>query len=128
MKMSEEIAKLRTENNMTQEALAEKIGVSRQAVTKWEASESVPELSKLIAMADLFGVSMDQLAGREVTVYDIVKARVEALSASCRKAYDGDDMTPYINRYIKYLESLGLTAEQIVNGLLYLCSENEQLQ
>ena len=126
MNLGKEVANLRLANNMTQEELAEKIGVSRQAVTKWEASESTPELAKIIAMADLFCVSIDKLIGRGDTIYDIVKTRVEELSASCRKAYDGDDMTPIIYRYMEYSKSIGLSAEQIINGLLYLCDDDEK--
>ena len=123
MKLGEELANLRTSYDMTQEELAEKIGVSRQAVTKWEASESVPELPKLIQLADFFGISLDKLVGREPLLYDIVKAKVEALSVNCRRAYDGDDISPFINRYLKYSESIGLSADQIVNGIQYICGE-----
>ena len=123
MKLGEELANLRASYDMTQEELAEKIGVSRQAVTKWEASESVPELPKLIQLADFFGISLDKLVGREPLLYDIVKAKVEELSANCRRAYDGDDVSPFINRYLKYSESIGLSADQIVNGIQYICGE-----
>ena len=123
MKLGEELANLRASYGMTQEELAEKIGVSRQAVTKWEASESVPELPKLIQLADFFGISLDKLVGREPLLYDIVKAKVEELSANCRRAYDGDDISPFINRYLKYSESIGLSADQIVNGIQYICGE-----
>ena len=123
MKLGEELANLRASYDMTQEELAEKIGVSRQAVTKWEASESVPELPKLIQLADFFGISLDKLVGREPLLYDIVKAKVEALSVNCRRAYDGDDISPFINRYLKYSESIGLSADQIVNGIQYICGE-----
>ncbi len=126
MNLGKEVANLRLANNMTQEELAEKIGVSRQAVTKWEASESIPELTKIIAMADLFCVSVEKLIGRGDTIYDMVKTRVEELSDRCRKAYDGDDMTPFIRRYMEYSESIGLSAEQIMNGLLYLCDSDEK--
>ena len=54
--LGEQIATLRIGQKLTQEDLAEKIGVSRQAVTKWEANESTPELAKVISMAEFFGV------------------------------------------------------------------------
>ena len=126
MNLGKEVASLRLANKMTQEELAERIGVSRQAVTKWEASESIPDLAKVIAMADLFCVSVDKLIGRGDTLYDLAKTRVEELSASCRKAYDGDDMTPFIKRYMEYSKSIGLSAEQIISGLLYICGDGEE--
>ena len=50
---------------MTQEDLAEKVGVTRQAVAKWESGETVPDLEKSMLIADAFGVSLDELGGRE---------------------------------------------------------------
>lgn len=56
------LVSLRKLNNLTQEAIAEKVGVSRQAVAKWEAGETVPDLDKCKILAELFGVSLDDLA------------------------------------------------------------------
>ena len=61
MILSEKITALRKMNGLSQEALGEKIGVSRQAVSKWEMAQTVPDLNKIIAMAEVFGVSTDAL-------------------------------------------------------------------
>lgn len=61
--VSEKIRELRKKAKLSQEALAEKIGVSRQAVTKWETGAGVPDIDNLIAIAELFQVSMDELVG-----------------------------------------------------------------
>lgn len=50
---------------MTQEDLAEKVGVTRQAVAKWESGETVPDLEKSMLIADAFGVSLDELVNHE---------------------------------------------------------------
>ena len=50
---------------LAQETLAEQMGVSRQAVTKWEADQSAPSSEKLIALAKLFQISLDELIGNE---------------------------------------------------------------
>ena len=50
---------------LTQEGIAEKVGVTRQAVAKWEAGETVPDLEKCRLLAELFGVSLDDLANDE---------------------------------------------------------------
>lgn len=55
------IAKLRKENRMSQENLAEKLGVSAQAVSKWENGQSCPDISLLPQLANLLGVSVDEL-------------------------------------------------------------------
>lgn len=55
------IIHLRKLHNMTQEELAEKIGVSRQAVAKWEGGETAPDINSCIALAKLFDVTVDSL-------------------------------------------------------------------
>jgi len=50
---------------LTQEDLSEKLGVTRQSVAKWEAGESIPDLDKCKQLADIFGVSLDDLANYE---------------------------------------------------------------
>ncbi|WP_251231592.1 helix-turn-helix domain-containing protein [Adlercreutzia aquisgranensis] len=59
--MAKRLADRRRNAGLTQEALAEKLEVSRQAVSKWERSESSPDTDNLIALADLYGVSLDEL-------------------------------------------------------------------
>ena len=61
MKLSEKIYYCRKKAGMSQEALAARIGVSRQAVSKWETGEAEPELGKLRLLAEAFGVSADWL-------------------------------------------------------------------
>ena len=59
------LIQLRKMKKMTQEGIAEKLGVSRQAVAKWEAGETVPDLDKCRLLAELFEVSLDDLANYE---------------------------------------------------------------
>jgi len=66
MTLGNKIAELRKEKGMTQEALANALGVSNQAVSKWEANQSCPDIQLLPQLADFFCVSMDSLFGREV--------------------------------------------------------------
>ena len=61
MNLSGKILYCRKKAGLSQEALAEKLGVSRQAVSKWETGEAVPELSKLVLLASTFGVTTDWL-------------------------------------------------------------------
>ena len=61
MTLAEKILSLRTQRGMSQDDLAEKMEVSRQSVSKWETAQSTPDLDKIIKLADLFGVSVDQL-------------------------------------------------------------------
>lgn len=61
MTLSEKIVSLRTGLGMSQGDVAEKLEVSRQSVSKWETGQSVPDLDKIIKLADLFGVTVDEL-------------------------------------------------------------------
>ena len=61
--LSENIYVLRRKSGLSQEQLAEKIGVSRQAVSKWEGGLSTPELDKLKALSECFQISIDELTG-----------------------------------------------------------------
>lgn len=65
MKLSEKICYCRKKSGKSQEALAEQLGVSRQAVSKWETGEAEPELKKLRLLAEVFGVSTDWLLSDE---------------------------------------------------------------
>ena len=61
MKLGEKIFRLRTEQGFSQETFGEKLGVSRQSVSKWETDQSVPELDKIVTISELFEVTTDYL-------------------------------------------------------------------
>ncbi len=61
MTLAEKITVLRVERRLSQGDLAERLDVSRQSVSKWETGQTVPELEKIIKLADLFGVTVDEL-------------------------------------------------------------------
>ena len=61
MILADKIIDLRKKNGWSQEELAEKLGVSRQSISKWEGAQSVPDMNRILAMSDLFGVSTDYL-------------------------------------------------------------------
>ena len=67
MTMGEKIQLLRKKQNWSQETLAEKLSVSRQAVSLWERDESQPELDKLLKLAKIFSVTTDYLIDDSVT-------------------------------------------------------------
>ena len=59
--LSEKLYKLRKNSGLSQEQLAEKLNVSRQAISKWESGTAVPESEKLVTISNYFGVSVDYL-------------------------------------------------------------------
>ena len=66
MILADKIIELRKKNGWSQEELAEKVGVSRQSVSKWEGALSVPDLDKILLMSQIFGVSTDYLLKDEL--------------------------------------------------------------
>ena len=83
------LSKLRRDRSLSQEALANQLGVSRQAVSKWERAESSPDTDNLIALADLYGMSLDDLLKGDPEATDDEAANgVESTDGS------GDGMAP----------------------------------
>lgn len=66
MKLADKIIEERKKNGWSQEELAEQLDVSRQSVSKWESAQSVPDLNRILQLADLFGVSTDYLLKDEL--------------------------------------------------------------
>lgn len=65
IKLADRLVALRKENKLSQEALAEKLGLSRQSISKWERAEASPDTDNLMALAELYGMSLDQLLGND---------------------------------------------------------------
>ncbi|HZK52856.1 MAG TPA: helix-turn-helix transcriptional regulator [Desulfosporosinus sp.] len=61
MKLSDQIKEQRNKLNLSQDALANELHVSRQAISKWETGQSYPDLEKLIQLSDIFGITLDEL-------------------------------------------------------------------
>ncbi len=66
MILADKIIRLRKKNGLTQEELAEKMNVSRQAVSKWESAQTIPDLEKILQLSTLFGVTTDYLLKDEI--------------------------------------------------------------
>ena len=68
---SEKIMNLRKKNGWSQEELAQRLSVSRQSVSKWEGGQSIPDLDKLLALSQIFGVTLDYLVKDEIDCNEI---------------------------------------------------------
>lgn len=86
MSIGERIVALRTERKMSQSDLAEALNVSRQSISKWETDSSVPELEKLVALCDIFGVSMDALV-RGIEAESVTSHKNEEPAWTAPEAY-----------------------------------------
>ncbi len=93
MTLGEKIYSLRMREGLSQEAFGEKLGVSRQSVSKWETDQSVPELDKIVMISELFAVSTDYL----------LKESAEEQQMEHRKSLDAEqvDHTAGAHTFIK---------------------------
>lgn len=82
MTFGENLQYYRKQNNLTQEDLAEQMQVSRQSVSKWENGEAMPDLEKVIKLADILRVNLDDLCSRtiDVATEDSLKLPTELVS------------------------------------------------
>ncbi len=85
MTIGEKIYNLRTEKNISQEQLAEKLCVSRQSVSKWEVNQALPQIDKVVMLCKLFNISADKLLLEEVPIKN------ENSSKKTKNKYFGTD-------------------------------------
>ena len=76
IEIAERLVKLRKKYGYSQEELADKLGLSRQAVSKWERAEASPDTDNLICLAKLYGVSLDELLATDEDIDTIVEEQV----------------------------------------------------
>jgi transcriptional regulator with XRE-family HTH domain len=77
IEIANRLVELRKKSGLSQEELAAKLGLSRQAVSKWERAEASPDTDNLICLAKLYGVSLDHLLNTNESIDDIVKEQVK---------------------------------------------------
>ena len=66
MNLADNLKKIRKDNNLSQEDLAEKLGVSRQSVSKWESNQAYPEMDKVLQICKMFNVKLDDLLNNDI--------------------------------------------------------------
>ena len=73
MNLADNLKKIRKDNNLSQEQLAEKLNVSRQSVSKWESGQSYPEMDKVIQICSLFNLNINELINENISEVNEVK-------------------------------------------------------
>lgn len=76
MNFNENLVKLRKQNQMSQDALAEKLNVSRQTIYKWEMGATYPDMDKLMDIAKIFNISIDKLINEEINEENVSKDEI----------------------------------------------------
>jgi transcriptional regulator with XRE-family HTH domain len=107
MDIGRKIQEHREKNGLSQEALAEKIGVSRQSISKWELGQALPEVDKIVQLSQLFGVSTDSLLHGEKPMYNKPSRQLVCINVP----------TPDTKRFVEfYNQVLGATILEPVPG------------
>ena len=97
---AENLRRIRKENNLSQEQLADKLGVSRQSVTKWESQQAYPEMDKVIQLCNMFNLNIDELLNK-----DIKEVREEKESKNRVNKYL-DDFLGFITKTVDMFSSM----------------------
>ena len=96
MKFSDNLIKLRKAKGWSQEDLADKLGVSRQAISKWEVGTSKPDIDNVIKLSKLFEISIDELVNNEIV-------RTEAISINVKKKDNKQKILIWLRRVMAVL-------------------------
>lgn len=97
--IGKKLTELRKMRAITQENLAERLDVSRQTVQKWESDAAIPDVSKLIMLSELFGITMEELLGMSV-------------KPKKNMCYPSDKLPDYENMGGAFYEQLSLELQQ----------------
>lgn len=114
MTLGEKIHELRKAHKMSQERVAELLGVSRQAVSKWETCQSRPNTENLICLAEIFNVSVEELTNPDTKVALVYDLREELNHSSSFNFFNSLVSTRYISMYPHSGHTATLTSPIVV--------------
>lgn len=116
MKLEDNLQKFRKSKGLSQEELAEKCDISRQAIAKWESGESVPTIDKLIFLADFYKVSLDELVGRKTGI-EILDEFVKRFIPKDVIPTGEDDALLIICRFFDFLDKHDFSADDKLSAM-----------
>lgn len=116
MKLEDTLQKFRKSKGLSQEELAEKCDISRQAIAKWESGESVPTIDKLIFLADFYKVSLDELVGRKTDI-ELLDEFVKRFVPKDVIPTGEDDALQIICRFFDFLDKHGFSADDKLSAM-----------
>lgn len=115
MNFAEKIFTLRKGNDLTQEQLSEELNVSWQSISKWESGQATPELEKIVAISQIFGVTTDYLL--KPSEIDELSVKTEILEKQQQQLLSREKKQNKIIRYFMYSISIYLIVLTIVAEL-----------
>lgn len=120
MKLSDNLKRIRKDNNLSQEQLAEKLGVSRQAVSKWESGQSYPEMDKVLLICKLFNYNIDELMNENVKEVDETKQSKININKYIDDFFGFITKTVDMLSNMKFKQKIKCIVEQLVVGFVLL--------
>lgn len=118
MNLAENLQMQRKKHNLSQEELSEKCDISRQAVAKWESGETIPSIDRLVFLADLYDITLDELVGRVVlNDYDRFASFVKKYVPSEIRFGKDDDVTAVLIRYFDFMQKMNINADDSLDGM-----------
>ena len=97
MILADKIIDLRKKNGWSQEELAERLGVTRQSISKWEGAQSVPDMNRILAMSKLFDVSTDYLLKDELEAVQAAPAPSAAADDASARAVSMEEANAFLD-------------------------------
>ena len=107
MILADKITEERKKNGWSQEELANQLGVSRQAVSKWESAGAVPDLQRILQMSELFGVSTDYLLKDEMQAENITYHESTESYAEPLKKVTMENANEFLDMKRNWIQSSG---------------------
>lgn len=132
MNLAEKLTVQRKKSGMSQEQLADRLGITRQSVSKWEAGSSIPEISKLVAISEIFQVSLDYLLKDyldEESLESPASRRLpdeERIYGSQKKAEENLQLEKKVDELARYIKGYRYTSKRKIAGipLVSVCFSN----
>ncbi len=120
MNLADNLKRIRKDNNLSQEQLAEKLGVSRQAVSKWESGQSYPEMDKVLQICSLFNLNINELINENIKEVNEVKESKTISNKYVTSFFDY--LTKVVDMFssMKIKQIVGCLFEQFVISMILL--------
>ncbi len=114
MIFAEKLVQLRKKAGWSQEELAERVDVPRQAVSKWESAQSMPDLEKIIRLSALFEVSTDYLLKDELEIPEYSGASGSRPAADLESAEETESVTEILCSWVWYVIGTGQSSRSFI--------------
>ena len=122
MKFGEKLKQARLRADLTQEAVAKQIGVSRQSLSNWENDRTYPDLASVLKLSDLYGLSLDDLLREDMELRRRMEEKQERIKTWCSWLHDFAMLLIACAIPLAWLEKTGLLTVIGVTGILLICT------